>query len=498
MTKWGARPRRSNTGGARAFVLRSAPGDCSRIACDYSAVSPLAVTFPFATYQQFVVPPVSWHLFSAVHTRRTQQEPVTRVEPGETECTAATHERDRRGTHYTHAVTSPALLRLSGRCGDALEDSLFIKGRRVAEELPVTYSRRLSGLRNGASHKVPLCRHLPTRAPSRQPLHMAQPTPPSSPDPLPCLPNYRTSSAPDVIMGGLRGKVSAEIVFPRVFATDYARLLPGPAKTLSPLTPSFGHMALTTLCVESRVNDAKFHKSSPDGMGPRPEDDINKCHGVLGTCIMHTESQMVATVAERLACSPPTKAIRVQCSVGSLRIFACGNRAGRCYWSAGFLGDLPFPPSFHSGATPYSPQSPSSVLKSSMDIHGDSPPFLLQPFHKLSNGFWSRLTSPHPAIQFVPKMFYRVEVGALWRASSIGEHCCRRVQVLSLFRRQVDLDRIATQLLNKPLTPYNLIQLVQLLIHEPLTPQYLTQLAQPLVHEPLTPHYLIQLANVAD
>ncbi|KAJ8872319.1 hypothetical protein PR048_025923 [Dryococelus australis] len=32
------------------------------------------------------------------------------------------------------------------------------------------------------------------------------------------------------------------------------------------------------------------------------------------------------------------------------------NRAGRCQWSAGFLGDLPFPPPFHSGAAPYSPR----------------------------------------------------------------------------------------------------------------------------------------------
>ncbi|KAJ8866110.1 hypothetical protein PR048_033634 [Dryococelus australis] len=47
------------------------------------------------------------------------------------------------------------------------------------------------------------------------------------------------------------------------------------------------------------------------------------------------------------------------------------------------------------------------------DIHGDSSPFLLQPFHELSNGFWPCLKSPHPAIQFVPKMFYRIEVGAL-------------------------------------------------------------------------------------
>ncbi|KAJ8876904.1 hypothetical protein PR048_021353 [Dryococelus australis] len=52
--------------------------------------------------------------------------------------------------------------------------------------------------------------------------------------------------------------------------------------------------------------------------------------------------------------------------------------------------------------------------KFSVDIHGDLSPFLLQPFHELSNGFWQRLTSPHPAIQFVPKMFYRVlEVGVL-------------------------------------------------------------------------------------
>ncbi|KAJ8882051.1 hypothetical protein PR048_018539 [Dryococelus australis] len=73
-----------------------------------------------------------------------------------------------------------------------------------------------------------------------------------------------------------------------------------------------------------------------------------------------------ATAAERLACSPPTKAIRVQSPAGSHRIFACGNRAVRCRWSAGFLGDLPFPLPSHSGAFSYSPQSPSSALRTSM------------------------------------------------------------------------------------------------------------------------------------
>ncbi|KAJ8871562.1 hypothetical protein PR048_027888 [Dryococelus australis] len=43
------------------------------------------------------------------------------------------------------------------------------------------------------------------------------------------------------------------------------------------------------------------------------------------------------TVAERLICSPPTKGIRVQSPSGSLSIFACGNRGGRCRWSAGFF-----------------------------------------------------------------------------------------------------------------------------------------------------------------
>ncbi|KAJ8891817.1 hypothetical protein PR048_004371 [Dryococelus australis] len=75
-----------------------------------------------------------------------------------------------------------------------------------------------------------------------------------------------------------------------------------------------------------------------------------------------------ATVAERLARSPPPppKAIRVQSPAGSLQFFACGIRAGRCRWSAGFLGDLPVSPPFHSGFAPYSSQSPSSVLKNSM------------------------------------------------------------------------------------------------------------------------------------
>ncbi|KAJ8894968.1 hypothetical protein PR048_000276, partial [Dryococelus australis] len=60
--------------------------------------------------------------------------------------------------------------------------------------------------------------------------------------------------------------------------------------------------------------------------------------------------------AERLTCSPPTKANRVQSTARSLRVFACGYRAGRCRCSAGFLGDLQFPQSLRSGTAPYSPR----------------------------------------------------------------------------------------------------------------------------------------------
>ncbi|KAJ8890304.1 hypothetical protein PR048_009812 [Dryococelus australis] len=61
-----------------------------------------------------------------------------------------------------------------------------------------------------------------------------------------------------------------------------------------------------------------------------------------------------------------TKATWVQSPTGPLQIFTCRNRAGRCRWSAGFLGDLPLPLPLHSGATTFSSHSSSSALKTSM------------------------------------------------------------------------------------------------------------------------------------
>ncbi|KAJ8866049.1 hypothetical protein PR048_033573 [Dryococelus australis] len=55
-------------------------------------------------------------------------------------------------------------------------------------------------------------------------------------------------------------------------------------------------------------------------------------------------------------CSPPTRRTVFDPQQVHSRVFACGSRAGRCRWSAGFLGDLPFPLPLHSGAAPYTPR----------------------------------------------------------------------------------------------------------------------------------------------
>ncbi|KAJ8869749.1 hypothetical protein PR048_028757 [Dryococelus australis] len=59
---------------------------------------------------------------------------------------------------------------------------------------------------------------------------------------------------------------------------------------------------------------------------------------------------------------------------GNFGIFASGSLAGRCRWSAGFLGDLPFPPPLHSGAAPFSPYfthiCSQDLVKS---LHGATP-----------------------------------------------------------------------------------------------------------------------------
>ncbi|KAJ8868989.1 hypothetical protein PR048_030535 [Dryococelus australis] len=73
-----------------------------------------------------------------------------------------------------------------------------------------------------------------------------------------------------------------------------------------------------------------------------------------------------ATVAQRLACSPPTKANRVQSPAGSpdfRKWESCRTMTLVGVFSQGYPAPLPVP---HSGAAPYSLKSPSSARKTSL------------------------------------------------------------------------------------------------------------------------------------
>ncbi|KAJ8887886.1 hypothetical protein PR048_007370 [Dryococelus australis] len=80
-----------------------------------------------------------------------------------------------------------------------------------------------------------------------------------------------------------------------------------------------------------------------------------------------------AAMAQWLYRSPP-KANQAQSPTGSLQMFASGNRAGRCRWSADFLGDLPFRPTLHSGDAPFPPHF---TFIGSQDLSVDSRPNIL-------------------------------------------------------------------------------------------------------------------------
>ncbi|KAJ8875031.1 hypothetical protein PR048_022921 [Dryococelus australis] len=96
---------------------------------------------------------------------------------------------------------------------------------------------------------------------------------------------------------------------------------------------------------DAKIRERPHRESSPVRLGTLRR--IPAHHGAAGT--------------ERLARSPPIEANRP-----GHRIFASGNRAGRCRCAAGFLGDLLFPPPLHSGVAPYPLQSSSLALKTSL------------------------------------------------------------------------------------------------------------------------------------
>ncbi|KAJ8869587.1 hypothetical protein PR048_028579 [Dryococelus australis] len=73
-----------------------------------------------------------------------------------------------------------------------------------------------------------------------------------------------------------------------------------------------------------------------------------------------------AAGSERLACSPPTWAIRVQSPAGSLPGLRMWESCRTMPLVRRFSRGSPVSPPFHSGAAPCSPQSPSSALKTSV------------------------------------------------------------------------------------------------------------------------------------
>ncbi|KAJ8890077.1 hypothetical protein PR048_009584 [Dryococelus australis] len=128
------------------------------------------------------------------------------------------------------------------------------------------------------------------------------------------------------------------------------------------------------------------------------------------------------SVAERLArCLPPERTgfnLRPD-----HRIFASGNRAGRCRWWAGFLGDPPFPPPIHSGAAPY---SPLFTLIGSQDLAVASRPNLIT--HSLALFMFKDLTAGEstaaaPRSEGVQKQ---------QRPCAVGESCSARAYNLSI------------------------------------------------------------------
>ncbi|KAJ8874023.1 hypothetical protein PR048_024863 [Dryococelus australis] len=75
--------------------------------------------------------------------------------------------------------------------------------------------------------------------------------------------------------------------------------------------------------------------------------------------------------------------VRLRTRRGRFRIFALGDRAGRCRWSPGFLGDLPFPSALHSGVASC---TPCLTLTDSLDVGVTSRPNLSTPAKR-----WYRL-----------------------------------------------------------------------------------------------------------
>ncbi|KAJ8895489.1 hypothetical protein PR048_000822 [Dryococelus australis] len=270
---------------------------------------------------------VSWCLLNAVHSRCTQQEPVTTVQPRETECILDHSQASSKGpiTRVLWRLLPSYFLvvETSGRAD--------FSGRKIMLKPGVIVVR--AGISSAGSRTRAWWReYRPARGVSRHDADQTRcsrggPKNFDMPTAVVRLDNQPSATVRDVLKV-LNSAPLKYVFFSWIRTLDARLIFPQGKRHESP-----------TLCnaveAPARRSGLETHAGTASGLG--------------------------ATVAERLACSPPTVVIRVQSPAGSLRIFACGNRARRC--RRGF----PVSPPFHSGAAPYSPQSPSSSLKTSME-----------------------------------------------------------------------------------------------------------------------------------
>ncbi|KAJ8888871.1 hypothetical protein PR048_008365 [Dryococelus australis] len=141
-------------------------------------------------------------------------------------------------------------------------------------------------------------------------------------------------------------------------------LLPLPPPFLPP-RPTF-NITTTTITTTTNTSTAQL---SPPSSSPLPPPSSSLLPPPLPQLLPPPRSPSLSELPRPLLRSSPLPLPTpspAQFPRPGHRVFACGNRAGRCRWSAGFLGDLPFLPPFHSGVAPYSPQSPPSTFKTSL------------------------------------------------------------------------------------------------------------------------------------
>ncbi|KAJ8868573.1 hypothetical protein PR048_030111 [Dryococelus australis] len=114
-------------------------------------------------------------------------------------------------------------------------------------------------------------------------------------------------------------------------------------------SPSESDETLPTNCSINRQQATASERRDFGGNRIRTSPDCTNCeliekwgHGGVVVRILASQLGEPGSIPAGVASPPPPG------------ILACGNRAGQCRWSGGFLRDLPLPTIFHYGAAPYS------------------------------------------------------------------------------------------------------------------------------------------------